>query len=295
MEGEPKVLLATKWIFTLYPEVSEAWESPKDRPKAGWGPEQVLQKLKWEGATAARINWERCPTTARLHYQGVVSFKQRKRNATLQNKLWKGFWEKCMDWEVQWDYCGKPESRVDPDFGPWEFGKAPVRVYRTGLETQVASGTLASWQVELFKMLEETPEADRPKRSIFWFWSVAPKRGKSSTFAHLEDHMGCVGTEMINDTQRMLYSIAGEVDPARVKATCEAKEGYPAICIDIPRHMPCDYSVLETLCNERFSNQFQRPCRVRLYPCFKIVFANYPPNCDPDVISQDRFVVTCVD
>lgn len=295
VDEEEKVVLCTRWLFVYYCGTEGELAPGKPAPKVS--ADEIWLKLRMQGAKKAAINWEKNPTKEnQYHWQGCVWFGARKRNSTCQNRLWKGYWAKQEGtWDENVTYCTKEASRLHATFGPFTWGISAPRVPRTGLEERVASNSLAPWQSALFAMIENTPEAERPKRNIYWFWSDAGTRGKSSTFAWLEDKYDCIATEMIQDTARMLYSIASEAEPEKVKAVGDGKPDYPAIIVDIPRACPHDYVLLETLCGERFSNTFQKPCRIRLNPCFKIVFANQPPNCDPDLISPDRFIVTCVD
>lgn len=270
------------WVFVYF---GTETEPPKDPPHI------VEVKLKALKASFYRFSLERCPTTNKLHYQGTVGFSIRRQNKTLQLRCWKGFWELCHHPEESVAYCGKSATHVD---GPWDFGQLPgSRHYRTGFQEELAT----QWQKDLFKLLDETADKDIPKRQILWYWSENGARGKSSTVAECEDNHNAIVTEYYApDPVRNLYSIACQADPTAVGAKCEAKFGYKAIILDVPRSATSfDYGILETLCGERFSNTFQRPGRVTLYPCFKVVFANWPPNCDPLMISQDRFKVINVD
>lgn len=70
---------------------------------------------------------EKCPKTGKLHYQGYVYLKNRKRKVTLCNASPKNEEGKCLVWYTERrgthteakTYSDKADSYVD---GPWEFG-----------------------------------------------------------------------------------------------------------------------------------------------------------------------------
>lgn len=272
--------LSKIWVFTYH--------GTEEAPPC---PAHIVEvKLKALKASFYRFSLERCPETKRLHYQGTVGFETRRANKTLQTRCWAGYWATCRKPEDSVAYCGKSATHVD---GPWDFGNLPgSRNYRTGFDKAQEK----PWMTDLFKLVDETPEADIPKRQILWYWSENGARGKSSTVAELEDNHHAIVTEYYaQEPLRNLYAIAAVAEPTAVGSKCEQVWDYKAIVLDVPRGAGMDYTILETLCGERFSNTFQRPGRVRLYPCWKIVFANWPPNVDESVMSMDRFKVICVD
>ncbi len=90
-------------------------------------PQEFIDLCRELGFGWARAQREKCPTTGKLHIQGVAGSGaggKKFRIVGLRATFPHGHFERVKFPYSAWEYCGKEESRVDP---PVSYGAPPPR------------------------------------------------------------------------------------------------------------------------------------------------------------------------
>jgi len=211
------------------------------------------------------------------HLQGYINFTRfdRKRFSQLQKINERIQWQPCKlkpgeKWEEREEanviYCAK-----DKDY--YVVGLAvpePVIILK--------KKDLFDWQVDICNMIEK--KAD--DRAIHWYWSKEGKIGKTTFCKYL--------------TVRYCASQFGgkKSDIAYAYKNSNSK----IYIMNIPRaesEQNISYGGVECLKDGyMFSAKYESAGVTRNCPHI-LIFANYPPNLDKDVMSGDRWIVKCLD
>ena len=198
------------------------------------------------------------------HLQGYIESKKpiRWSGLRLPNKI---HWEKRRGTREQnLVYCTKENGPVHTNM------KIPRPI-----EMPILTG----WQT----MLKETIFAHEPvKRKIYWIWSRSGERGKSSMVRYMamNDALVCSGK-----AADMKYLI--------VKWK-ETHGDYPEhVVFDVPRSMEnfLSYQGIEEIKNGVFASTKYECEMVVMNQPNVYIFANFPPDMNNEVMSQDRFVI----
>lgn len=264
--SEKKEFQTANWFFTLNNPVLS--------------PEALVQALQLLGSDGGVFQLEEAPTTKTPHYQGVVTFPDRKRSSQM-NKVHPGSWANMISKAAAKKYCSKDETRLD---GPWRWGWAVEKVYPTGLEDVDPY----EWQTELMAMVDFEPDM----RKIYWYWSADGARGKSSMVRWLLAKGACF-LEM--DTYpNMMCALAQHIDPELVGFKGIGKGDPKIVVVEATRSSTIRYDFLERLKDGYGFNSKYRPGMIRWMPCWVIVFANIKPFLGKDTLMDDRVVTKCV-
>lgn len=142
--------------------------------------------------------------------------------------------------------------------------------------------SLYGWQEEAARLLETEPN----QRDIFWFWSSAGARGKSTMVRWLVRKGAIICSGKASDMKYLIVKY-------------HEKHGvYPDdVVFDVPRSsfQYLSYTGIEEIKNGVFAST-KYECDTVEMPWPRVwVFANYPPDLTNQDMSADRFQVVCVD
>lgn len=247
---------AKKWVFT--------WNNYPDNWK-----EIIVPKFQRSGLFGCQpeIGSEK----GTPHIQGWVEFEKKIRPLSLGLPP-QIHWEK-MRGSIQdsIDYCSKSDTKSG-EYVTNKKGKKPLPTV-----------TLYGWQQMADAKLENEPDT----REVFWIWSDAGSRGKSTFVRHLVQNRGaliCAGKAADMKHQIVKY--------------IEKHDDYPGIVVfDVPRSMAdyISYTGIEEIKNGVFaSSKYESDMVVMPHP-HVVVLANFPPDmCNKDM-SSDRFTVWNID
>lgn len=204
---------------------------------------------------------EKCPTTNKLHIQGTLKFKKRKRLTELKKLLSNSVhWESTKSVKASLAYCSKENTRCGKQ---WIFGieiPEPIIVEEP-----------YGWQLKVMDILTMPPH----KRHIHWFWEETGNVGKSTLSKYLvvKHNALCVQGK----SQDIFYALKQNPNKRKI------------IIIDIPRTNLdyINYSAIESIKNGLiFSSKYESEQLVFNTPHI-IVFANSLP--DLTKLSNDRW------
>lgn len=107
---------------------------------------------------------EKCPSTGRVHWQGFVRFKSRKRFSTVKRLLGDNVhieYARCVAKAIE--YCSKEESRLE---SPIEIGEKPDVKRKLDVVSEIKSGKCPK------KIIEENPTIWRSLRQLIQLSSI---------------------------------------------------------------------------------------------------------------------------
>lgn len=139
---------------------------------------------------------------------------------------------------------------------------------------------LRPFQAEIEQLYLTEPD----DRKIYWFWETTGNIGKSAFVKYMVVRHGCLFCDGGRKTD--LVNLVFNADMDSVKC----------IIWDLPRCSKgnISYSTLESIKNGLICNtKYETGVKVFNSP-HVFVFANYPPE-DEDKLSQDRWVIRCLD
>nr|WAE42152.1 MAG: replication associated protein [Cressdnaviricota sp.] len=244
-----------RWCFTWF-EVD-----PKDPDLAGGGAtaEELAELLRGFCKTF-KFQREKCPTTGRLHWQGMFSLQHKERLATVKNLFGSSSVNltPTRSHFASLAYTGKTESRVE---GPWTEKSSFVKVI----------STLRPWQADLERVLLSEPD----DRTIRWFVDPVGGAGKTQFCKYMAVKHGAT---VLNN--------AGTADLAH------AIPAAPKIVIlNLERTVEgrVNYGMLER-CKDGMLFSAKYESRMKLFNSpHVVVFANFGP--DRFAMSADRWCV----
>lgn len=243
---------AKRWIFV--------WNNYPENWKAPMAP--GLQGSKW------LAGYETCPSTGTPHIQGYVEFPKKVRPIGYKGMPREIHWEKCLgDRASNLKYVAKERNMAGGTF-PWPRPLPEIELY--------------GWQLDIPEKFGNEPD----NRSIYWYWSMEGKRGKSSACRWLVRNGALICSGKACD---MKYNVVKYVE----------KNGYfpLALVFDVPRSMEnyLSYTGIEEIKNGVFASTKYECATVEMPHPHVFVFANFPPDMRDKDMSRDRFIVKNVD
>jgi len=222
-------------------------------------------------AYKGKVQSEACPTSGRLHLQGMVWCENKHRDTEF--KLLKGgHFRKMKDELNKSNYCGKEYTFTGEYRAEWGFPPPPPPKYVEKIEN------FYDWEGDIIELLEKKPD----KRTIYWFWETVGCKGKTTFQKYIfSNYDNCVvlsgkGADMKN----------GIVDYYNTN-----KKLPKIILINIPRSAKgfVSYTGLEEIKDMFFySGKYEGGMVCGECP-HVLCFANEEPNYAK--MSEDRFVV----
>lgn len=235
------------WTFTLFPDED-------GEPRI-----EVLHTLLKTISKKFIVQMEMTPTTQKLHYQGVVSLKQKEYFNTMRNLLGHSTHiEPCINWWKSVIYCSKTESRAA---GPWNESSILLKVVEP----------IKTWQLELIQMLKQPPD----NRTIIWRWETTGGVGKTQFCKWLCINMGA---------QMFPGGRSGDIAYALKTET-------RIVIFDYPREKQdfVNYNIIEQIKNGAvFSSKYESNMLL-FNPPHLLCFANFEPHYE--ALSHDRWNV----
>lgn len=244
-------------FFTYYPD-SSINRSSFDK---------IIQELKLF-AYKGKVQSEICPTSKRLHLQGMIWCKAKHRDTEF--KLLKGaHFEALKDIDNVADYCGKEETHDGQFRAEWGFPEPPfVQEIENFYE----------WEEHILELFRGSPD----DRTIHWFWEPEGCAGKTTFEKYIFTHY---------DKVVVLSGKASDMKNGVVTYFNTNKYLPRIILINIPRSSTefVSYTGLEELKDMFFYSGKYEGGMVCGRPPFLLVFANEEPEYSK--MSSDRFVV----
>lgn len=241
---------------------------------------------------------EICPETGNVHWQTYVELKTQTRWTTLYKKFPKTSFKdtkgKYLSRKGQpsqaRDYCLKDQNPRDPAYtmNVHEKGECPPdKPKKTGgkkrkLEPYCEEIELRQWQKDLIAKLEQPPS-----RTLFWIWSNAGHKGKTTFSKWLCKNMGAIALNGKAHDQR--HGLCTWIE--KNKRWCDV----PVVC-NIPKSFDkkyLSYEGIENIKDQFFYSGKYEGGQVCGPPIHYIVFANFPP--EGDEMSADRYDVVNID
>lgn len=226
-----------------------------------------LKKFAYKG----KVQSEACPTSGRLHLQGMIWCKDKHRDTEF--KLLKGaHFETLKDWMNVADYCGKEKTFTGEYRSSWGFPPPPPPKYIEEIEE------FYEWEKDIILLLENAPD----KRTIHWFWEAEGCKGKTTYQKYIFTHYdNCV----------VLSGKADDMKNGIVDYFNKNKKLPKIILINIPRcaKKAVSYGGLEQI-KDMFFYSGKYEGGMICGPCPHVMcFANEEP--DYSKMSIDRFIV----
>nr|WAE42579.1 MAG: replication associated protein [Cressdnaviricota sp.] len=256
-------------------ESQKSQEKPEGNTKTSGGKNQLYVwciTLKQEDYSASQLSQhlkgfckkfkfqlEKGETTEYLHWQMVISLKQKEYFATIKNLFPHGAHiEGAKDVFKAYNYCGKSETRVE---GPYDENSTFL----------ITIEKLRPWQQDLYNELLTTPHP----RKVIWYVDEIGGKGKSAftKFLAIKLQADCFNN---GGTNHIAYALSDQ----------------PKICIfDFSRSNEerVNYSVLECVKNGHlFSAKYESKSKIFNTPHL-VVFSNFFP--ERKEMSEDRWDV----
>jgi len=216
---------------------------------------------------------ERGEQEGRLHYQGFIHLKEKRRCDTLRNLLLsderRGLYiSPCSEQgkSAAARYCLKADTRIA---GPW----ADKEIYMG----QDLPSKLYTWQENIRKILLGPME----DRKIHWFWDTEGGMGKSKFSKFMKFH---------HEIPKITFGKCSDL--LNLVSKQPNKKGY---IFDLSRTKSREidideiYSAIENIKNGHFVNTKYEVEEILMMPPHIVVFANYPP--DTTKLSSDRWII----
>lgn len=199
------------------------------------------------------------------HLQGIISCKKPTRDTVFGNK--KIHWEKPRNVKEAYIYCTKRETRT---------GDVYTLNYDLPYEMTL---DLYDWQKECIEWISHKPD----NRKVIWLWSNAGNTGKSMFCKYLVVNHNA--TFLSKGKYSDIINIIHKSDMNKSNL----------VVIDLPRNNgnKVSYDAIESIKNGLICNtKFESGSKIFNSPHI-IIFANAEP--DYDMLSQDRWIVRCID
>lgn len=137
---------------------------------------------------------------------------------------------------------------------------------------------LYPWQTEIVKLLNTEPDG----RTIHWYWEPKGKCGKSAftKYMYVKHNILPIRGGRLSDIMNILFN--------------QDLENLEMIIVDIPRKNKnkISYAAVECILDGMITNtKYETGTKVFNAPHL-VVFSNYPPDIDEDVLSMDRWRIT---
>lgn len=284
----------SKWVFTLLDldeEENKKLNITSSLPKAS-----ELSKALENLSDNFVYQLEKCPTSGRLHVQGYLVTKIRKRQSTVLNELIKLL--KVQEKQVQIDrmqgtieqareYCTKEETRVgDSIVLSNKLHKEEQNRYKGNDLDVFKTKGFYPWQSDMLKIIFEDGTFNikaSSSREVLWVEDITGNNGKSLFTKYL-----CYNNQSIS---KLAFGSGSQMRSAVVE------EGpHKCYIIDIPRKLCNDdhanniYSVIEDLKNGFIkSSMYGKPRTLFMEPPLVIIFANF--ECPTEKLSVDRWKI----
>lgn len=216
---------------------------------------------------------EKCPTTGRLHFQGYLVLKRKRRSDLVLGAFLSGLGLKgitCSPASNEGksalsEYCMKKDTRVA---GPW----ADHKIY-LGQDLIV---DLLPWQ----KRIRDLSQMEFYDRHIHWYYDPIGGRGKSSLAKYMYYH------------HKILTLTIGKCSD--ILNLVSKFQNRPMYMFDIARSVPSSamteiYTAIEYVKSGYFINTKYDTCPVIMDTPHVIVFSNHLPKMS--ALSQDRWKI----
>lgn len=218
---------------------------------------------------------EKCPSTGKLHWQGMIYFANGRTFEHVRNLLPGFHIEKAKKPAALKRYCSKVDTFAGERYSNMDGFKPPKPVFDVMKEVD-----WYAWQVFALDIVKAYDPHET--RLIYWFWESTGRTGKSSFVKHL-----------VMNYDAMIFG-GGKRDMLNQVAEFKNKTGGTPqlLCVDLDRKSEgntCFYSSLETLKNMCFYSPKYEGSKVTGDCPTILVFANWPPHWD--YLSRDRWVV----
>lgn len=204
---------------------------------------------------------EICPSTEKIHFQGVIKLKTRMRMTQLKKFDPEIHWEPCKNFKASLIYCSDPIKRHEL---VWTKGFNPPEklIY-------IKPEDFYEWQTDLINYIEKTKNNNR---EIIYIYDKNGNSGKTAITKYL-----CI--------EKNAISLSGKTADMFYACTIKPK----IIIIDCPRSNIeyLNYTAIEKLKDGIFfSNKYESKMIIMNSPIL-IIFANEPPiTCK---MSEDRW------
>lgn len=137
---------------------------------------------------------------------------------------------------------------------------------------------LYPWQIEIVELLKTEPDG----RTIHWYWEPKGKCGKSAftKYMYVKHNILPIRGGRLSDIMNILFN--------------HDLENLEMIIVDIPRKNKnkISYAAVECILDGMITNTKYETGTKVFNPPHLIVFSNYPPEIDEDVLSMDRWRIT---
>lgn len=200
------------------------------------------------------------------HLQGFIDLKTKMRMSELVKIILYGFsYRECRNETALIEYC-KKDGKVK-SFG---FPK-PLKIIQK----------LHGWQEEIVKIISAEPDG----RTLHWYVDTIGGKGKSSFCKYLFVKYKCLIIQggKLADIMNIIFNTN--------------MDDVTSVIIDVPRinKNKISYASVECILNGMITNtKYETGIKV-FNPPHVIVFSNYHPNTDGDVLSKDRWKITDLD
>lgn len=283
----------SRWVFTIM---------PLDRVK----PEDVLtlpSSLEMKEALETMsdkfvFQLESCPTTGRLHYQGCLETRIRKRQRTVLVDLsvQLDIEIRCITvdrmmgtWSQAEEYCSKDETKKSSTVKSDLLMEEEQNKYKGRDLSIFKEEGFYPWQEDINRIIFETGTfniKESSSREVFWVEDAKGNSGKSLFTKFLCYNNPSITKLAFGSGSQMRSSIVEE----------GAKKCY---VIDIPRKLCNDdfqnniYSVIEDLKNGFVkSSMYGKPKTLFMEPPIVIIFSNQ--ECPQEKLSLDRWNILTI-
>lgn len=174
--------------------------------------------------------------------------------------------------------------------GPYIFPPPPPKYELK----KVMIEELNEWQQDAYNIMKGDPVP----RKINWYYSNKGNLNKSYFCTHVLDNID-KKIMIFDDTTKshVHYAFCGGKDG--IEAIKKNEYMFPEIVIfDLPRAITehdVDYKTIESILDQRFLNTKFESKMVRFNQPHVFVFSNFRPDTTNKYMSNDRFIICCVD
>lgn len=257
-----RVAVGKNWCFTYHLEDGEDYMSTMSRMSS------TFRDLECEFV----IGYELGKSENTPHIQGMIESAKPIRPVET--------FAKSLGTTLHW------EKRIASRMANIEYCKKECRGFMTSFKVnpQLPEIELYGWQMEAKAKFE----AEIDPRLIYWYWSEAGSRGKTSMAKWLNRQEGTVIAG--GGAKDMKFMVKNYIDK---------NEGlWPTtLVLNVPRDMKSiSYSALEELKDGLFCNEKYESGGLEMAPPRIFVFANWAPILGNNMhMSDDKWEVVCVD
>jgi len=196
------------------------------------------------------------------HLQGFMDLKKKMRITELKKYFPLFHFGECRNEPALIEYCQKDGCNIQ-SFG---FPK-PIKT--------LSLDQLYDWELKILELLKTEPDG----RKVNWYYETKGNFGKSSFCKYLHIKHNCLVIQggKLADIMNIIFNTN--------------MDNVQSIVIDVPRvnKNKVSYASLECILNGMITNTKYETGTKVFNPPHVIIFSNYAPDCDEDILSADRW------